>query len=58
MQDFNNTYYNFFENYSKKRETIITNLFKNTEGDKQNQAGELQNNEMKSIYFIKKFKVL
>ena len=58
MQDFNKTYYNFFENYSKKRDTVIVNLFKNLEGDKLNQTGESQNSEMKSIYFIKKFKVL
>jgi hypothetical protein len=58
MVSFNKTYYQFFENYSKKRELIISNLFKNLENDQLNQSNEEQLKEMRSIYFIKKFKVL
>ena len=58
MVDFNKYYYQFFESYNKRRESIISNLFKNLESEQINQSTEEQLKEMRSIYFIKKFKVL
>lgn len=63
MEEFINDNYNFFELYKDKREKTEVSLFKSDELNDSIKYGEQVNaekimKEARSVYFIKKFKVL
>ena len=57
MESFVSDFYSFSPQYKEKRELTEVELFKSVETDKLLEQVEIER-EMRSVYFIKKFKVL